>query len=755
MRRLRPCLAALTLLVLGVPAAHAQVVRGVVVTGDSTPVGGAVVSLLDSTNAQFGAVLTDEFGGFEVRAPRAGTWRLQTERVGFARVVSFPFPIASGQTVLRRVLLRDATARLGTLQVSDRTRCDVRPAEGTLVATLWDEARKALAAASAASTASPLFSLDRDEIEYDSTHVRAHSASRSTTTGRVAQVFRSAPPASLRGLGYVRVIDTTTVYFGPDARALLSNEFAATHCFALAGDDPTSIRRIGVAFSPVGRPREVVDVAGTLWIDRDTYELDRVDFRFVPSLSDELPDTTFGGRVQFARIPGGQLIVRQWVLRMPIFAPAGERRAAPEGATSRMLVRAAARERITGLKVERGMTRLPEERPAPLPEVVARRGRSGAPACNADSLARVGEGWIVGLTRDERRRAVANAGVRVSWLRADNTGSRVIFREEWIESTADAQGRYAVCGVPKATPLAIAARVRSGSRHRARAVVPDSGALELDLDLAGRDLIVLPTAEGVARGRVMDGTGRPVRNAQLMLLSPARRIATDSAGQFLIDALPPRGHDVFVRRLGFVPLMVSFTALPGDTIVLPIRLDAAAQMLAAVTIEATVSSLNYQGFERRREARSGGGIFIGQDFIDERPAMALVNILRGAGRMVIEESQATGDVRAYGRGGTNVFDTLAVDRCPMRMVLDGVALNDASPLNVLPPPREIAGIEIYTSSITIPPQFAYSNPKCGLIVVWTRDGVRSPLRAPRGTADLPWATAAGCSRSRRRRARRP
>ncbi len=725
MHRLRPL--ALALLLCGVSTMEAQVVRGVVVRADSLPVGGSVVSLLDSTNAVFGAVLTDEFGIFEVRAPRAGTYRLQAERVGFARVISFPFPVAAGQTVSRRVLLRDATARLGSLQVSDRTRCDVRPAEGTLVATLWDEARKALAASTAASSASPLFSLDRDEIEYDSTHVRAHSAARSTTTGRVAQLFRSAPPGSLRALGYVRIIDTTTVYFGPDARALLSNEFAATHCFALAGDDPTSIRRIGLAFSPVGRPREVTDVAGTLWIDRDTYELDRVDFRFVPTLSEEFPDTTFGGRVEFSRIPGGQTIVRQWVLRMPIFAPAGDRRAAPEGATSRMVVRAAAREVITGLKVERGMTRLNDERPLPLPEIVPRRGRAGgAPACNVDSLRRAGEGWLTGLARDDRRRAVPNAGVKVSWLRADNTGSRVIFREEWIESTADAQGRYAVCGLPKSTPLAIAARVRSGSRHRSRAVVPDSGALERDLDLAGRDLIVLPTAEGVVRGQVTDGSGRPVRNAQLMLLAPARRITADTAGQFVLDALPPRGHDVFVRRLGYVPVMVSFTAVAGDTIDLPIRVLASAQVLGAVTIEASVSSLNYAGFERRREARSGGGVFIGQDYIDARPAMALVNILRGAGRMSIEESQATGDVRAYGRGGTNVFDTLAVDRCPMRMVIDGVALNDASPLNVLPPPREIAGIEIYTSSITVPPQFAYSNPKCGLIVVWTRDGAGSP-----------------------------
>lgn len=738
----------LALLALAATSAGAQSIRGVVVTGDSTPVAGAVLSLLDPAGTPTPAVLSDEFGAFEIRAPRAGTWRLRAERVGFATVLSLPTELAAGQVLPRRVHLRDATARLSTLAVRDRARCDVRPAEGTLVATLWDEARKSLAAANAASAASPLFSLDRDEIEYDSTQVRAHAATRSTTTGRAAQVFRSAPPASLRALGYVRVIDTTTVYFGPDARALLSNDFAATHCFSLAGDDPTSIRRIGLAFAPVGRPREVVDVAGTLWLDRDTYELDRVEFRFVPLLSEEHPDTTFGGRVHFARIPGGQVIVRQWVLRMPIFAPAAERRAAPEGATSRMLVRAEARAVITGLKVERGMTRLPGERPAPLPEVVPRRGRQGAPGCAPDSLARAGEGWITGAVLDARGRAAANAAVRVSWQRAERTASRLLFREEWIESTADGQGRYAVCGVPPELPLTVVVRQRTAERLRVRLTVPSAAALERELRLAPQDIVVPAGAAGAARGRVTDALGRPVPNVQLAFFAPARRIATDSAGEFAVADLPPGTHDVFVRRLGYIPLMASFAAAPGDTVALAIRLEPAPQMLAAMNVEASVATLNARGFERRREARTGGGVFIGQDYLDARPATPLVNVLRGAGRMTIQESQATGEVHAYGRGGGLMADSATFarvggipqdsligtftvgrgavaefDRCPMTLVLDGVVLAPGSPLNVLPPTREIAGIEIYTSSLTTPPQFAFANPKCGVIVVWTRDGV--------------------------------
>lgn len=726
-------------------AAPAQTIRGVVTTGDSTAVGGAVLTLLDPSGAAVATALSDEFGVFEVRAPRAGTWRLRTERTGLATVLSLPTALAAGQTVVRRVQLRESTARLSALRVTDRARCDARPAEGTQVATLWEEARKSLAAAAAATAASPLFALDRDEIEYDSTFTRAYAAVRSTTTGRIPQVFRSAPPASLRALGYVRVIDSATVYFGPDARVLLSPDFAATHCFTFAGDDPGSIRRVGLGFTPVGRPRGVVDVAGTLWLDRESYELDRVEFRFAPSLSEDHPDSTFGGVVRFARLPGGQVIVREWVLRMPIVAAAAERRTATEGATSRMLVRAEAREVVTGLKVERGFTRLPEERPLPLPEVVPRRGRRTAPGCDADSLARAGEGWLAGTATDARGRSAANVTVRVAWHRAERTASRLLFREEWLETATDGEGRYALCGVPAGVALRLTAVQRDVPRLRDRLSVPAGEGTVRELRLAERALLLPPGTPGAARGRVTDAAGRPLAGAQLALFSPARRVTTDSLGRFEVDALAAGAQDLFVRRLGFAPALVSVVVSAGDTATLEVALEPAAQRLEAVTVEATVGTLNIRGFERRRDARLGGGIFLDQAYLEARQSSPLVNILRGAGRMTIQESQATGEVHAYGRGGsltpaegelpagammsdTLPFnqrllrgDVMLLERCPMILVVDGTVLVAGTPLNALPPTRDIAAIEVYTSSVTVPPQFAFANPKCGVIVVWTRD----------------------------------
>ena len=367
---------------LAARALDAQGVRGVVVTGDSVPVRGAVVSLLDSLGNGVVSGLSDEFGRFDLRAPRRGSWRLRVEAVGFARVTSFGFDLATAEVMVRRVQLIDATAAMRSIEVRDPLRCDIRPAEGTQVARLWDEARKSLAAASLSADVAPPVAFDRDEIEYDNTFLRVRSASRITTTGRAERGFRSDLPRALRELGYMRRVDTTSIYYGPDARALLSDDFAATHCFRIIPDDPSSIRRVGIAFSPVGLAPGRIDVVGTLWLDRETYALDRVEFRYEPLLSGDFADSTFGGRIRFARLGTGLIVVSRWVLRMPIYAEADDGRLARSGQTSQMLVRAERRETVIGVGVARGSARAFDAPPEPLPVVNAPSRRAvGAPSC--------------------------------------------------------------------------------------------------------------------------------------------------------------------------------------------------------------------------------------------------------------------------------------------------------------------------------------------------------------------------------------
>jgi hypothetical protein len=43
------------------------------------------------------------------------------------------------------------------------------------------------------------------------------------------------------------------------------------------------------------------------------------------------------------------------------------------------------------------------------------------------------------------------------------------------------------------------------------------------------------------------------------------------------------------------------------------------------------------------------------------------------------------------------------------------------PLELLPTPKEIAGIEVYDGPATVPAQFSGMDRRCGMVLVWTKD----------------------------------
>lgn len=718
---MRVRLAVLLLALIAAPAA-AQGVRGAVVTRDTVAVPGAVVALVDSLGVVGASVLSDEFGRFDVRAPQRGAWRVRVEAVGFARVLSLPMTLATAEVQERVIHLVEATRRLGAVEVRDRNACDVRPAEGSQVALLWDEARKSLEAAALSADRSALLAFDYDEIEYDSTFNRVRSASRITIAGRAEQGFKSDAPRALRELGYARRIDTTSTYLGPDARVLLSAEFAATHCFRLVEEDPTSVQRVGLAFAPVTVPTNKLEVAGVLWIDRETFVLDRVDFRYVPTLSADHPDSTFGGQVRFRRLASGPMIVSQWVLRMPLYMEASDQRLARAGQTSQMLIRPERREQIAGLKVARGTVRAFDAPPQPLPAVTLAPRRSvGPPSCEGVTPMGGHSGAIVGDVHDARDRGVASARVRATWYQDVGTGGRMVFRPQWVESGSDAQGRYALCALPRGVPLSLVARRTSATSDAVRVFLPPGAPVAIDLELASAPRsrsasVASPT--GVVHGRLLGSGEQPLAGVPIRVFPRREMVTTDSLGEFHVEALEPGLRDFFVRRVGYAPTMLSIEVTAGDTARVIVPLAASAQSLAPVVVEARVTSLNLAGFELRREQRVGGGQFIDREEIRAREASSVQSLLRTFGRLWVEESAETGDIRVYGRGGTS---PLAADRCTMRIMIDTALLPDGAPLSGVPPLTELAGVEIYQSMGAIPPQFSYAQPKCGLLVFWTRD----------------------------------
>jgi hypothetical protein len=315
-------LGALGALAVLLPAgAHTQAVRGRAVDSSGAPLPSAVVALVDTAGRSTEGALTGDDGGFTLRAPAPGTWRVRAERVGHRAAVSAPLTLAAGDT-LRIALTLAPALPLAAVRVDARGRCQVRPEEGSRAAELWDGVRQALeGAALAMDTRRVPFSLERIE--------RTRGADGRTLMGELrtvdptgARLFESADPAALQRLGWVRASPDTVgmvEFHGPDAHTLVSEPFVSAHCLRVVAAPPERGAQIGLAFEPVPRGRDAVpDIRGTLWVDGGTGELRELEFAYV-NLAATLQRHEPGGRVVFGRLPTGTWYVDAWQLRMPAY----------------------------------------------------------------------------------------------------------------------------------------------------------------------------------------------------------------------------------------------------------------------------------------------------------------------------------------------------------------------------------------------------------------------------------------------------
>jgi hypothetical protein len=76
------------------------------------------------------------------------------------------------------------------------------------------------------------------------------------------------------------------------------------------------VRMIGLAFEPISG-RQLPDVAGVVWLDQRTAELKSIEYRYVNLMRELGDDHDAGGALEFAALPNGTWIVKDWRIRMP------------------------------------------------------------------------------------------------------------------------------------------------------------------------------------------------------------------------------------------------------------------------------------------------------------------------------------------------------------------------------------------------------------------------------------------------------
>jgi hypothetical protein len=528
-------------------AAQTVLVR-VVANDTSQPVFGALAHLIDDAGQPIRSVLTDERGRALFSSVPPARYRVRAEMIGMATGESTAFEIAQGGTDAGEIRLAPRPIDLAGIDVTaERRRCTARPAgEGLMVATLWEEARKALSAAALTDRQGQLryetMVYERDVDANGGVVLRDEESRRD---GFMRAPFESLPPEDFAEGGFVRRDGTELVYYAPDARVLLDESFLDTHCFRVVQGDPQA-GVIGLSFEPMGRRRGIVDVSGTLWLSAETAELRWLDYLYA-NLELDVASPTAGGRVEFQRMEAGTWIIPEWWIEMPII----ESRMTGNNLGSRPVLRGLRRSGGRVIAVHGGGGRV----------VTGRRQTGGVEGLVVDSV------------------GAPLAGVRVGVM----GGSQ--------EAFTDAEGRFGLLGLSAGIY-----RVRFVEPRMARAglappsverevIVGEISYLEFHMPTVSEWLREVCSAEpeqadvGVLVGRVVDQAGDPwpaatvrVTWSNLDFIASAGRVYLENEDGLEVSAGPDGSYSVCGVPTGVslsVATVVGGTLEPGESVTIP------------------------------------------------------------------------------------------------------------------------------------------------------------------------------------------
>jgi len=286
------------------------------------PASEAVVVLLDSTGAVVAGVVTQDDGHFTIRAPSSGTYRVLARRIGLAPDSSEKIHLGDSITAVA-LTLRPFAERLDAVHVDESQRCKISAADGLLALQLWQDVQSALTAAIVTQGRQDRTGLvlTRFTRQVDPNNGRVLRSTTWQATSATYTSFSALPADTLVAHGFVIEERRDVIYYAPDARTLLSDAFARTHCFR-----PVTEGRhaglVGLAFDAIRDRNRHAQVSGTLWLDAATRQLRYLEFRYLDAhQSNEIStEESFiaTGRLDYDMLSDGTWIIRHWKLRIPV-----------------------------------------------------------------------------------------------------------------------------------------------------------------------------------------------------------------------------------------------------------------------------------------------------------------------------------------------------------------------------------------------------------------------------------------------------
>jgi hypothetical protein len=757
--------------------AQATELRVRVRSPSGTSLDGALVALIDSADKIVAEGLSGSQGMRVLRAPE-GRYRIRIRRIGFRPFFSEQFSISHDGEL--DVVVHDTRVALQTIVVKAGARCRRIDEDVAALGTVWEEVAKALR--SSQLTVSDLSGITQARLYRKTVGIGGAVLVNDTTRLRIGdrRPFAAADPAELARIGYVRGDERRGwEYFGPDEAVLLSDEFAATHCFRLVRDKKHP-RETGVSFEPVAR-RKIPDIAGLLWLRDSTAELHEMTFRYVNA--GVISRFEGGGLTRFRRMASGAWLVSEWSLRMPrLEMQSGEgklinavgydevggrvieetipthatvetvtlngivRDSVSEeplrGATVSIELAAAATDsagRFTFTNVPVGTQTLSFSHPAlssfgflalereievkpGIPEVLL-----ATPSLRtlwlrlcSDSAqgASIGErGILHGFVKDEFGEPVADALVTMYWTAyRPSPGEAGRVAGLTLKVRTDQTGHYATCGFRRLTQGTVIASAGNLSSTRREFTFDKSLLTRRDLSLQSPGQAQLSDNLRELTVIVTDSVKEtPLPDATVFIEGTLQTVRTDDQGR---ASLKTNLSEVilWVRRLGYGEQALRFSLGRGRMQQVRAAM-VPIQLLATVRVGGTAPLP--AAIARRRNL--GQGTFYGPEEIAGAQQIRTL-IARTPGAVV--EGIGRWAVRFRHPSGGDCWGDLYVDG---RLSAPSVGSQGPQSLGALKveeldsfSTQSIYAIEIYPRASQAPPEFVGVRDGCGVILVWTR-----------------------------------
>lgn len=321
-------------------------------------------------------------------------------------------------------------------------------------------------------------------------------------------------------------------------------------------------------------------------------------------------------------------------------------------------------------------------------------------------------GLFIGHLRDVATGApLVGAAITARWTMLTVVGSHFQSAVRSVSARSNPSGWFAFCGLPTTAPIDFVATTSSDS----------SGVFAIQVNaraVTRRDVFVGGRGPGAARGAIVeDERKRPLADAQVAVIGAARSAQTNDKGEFLLGDLPVGTHTLAVRKVGYVPEQRVVDILPNDTTRQQFSLSTVERVLDTVRVTATrVYSRSLEGFNERR--KHGLGKFLDEDEIARMNPFETSDVLRRVPLVRVRSSGGESQVvMRSDLGGRDCMPHVWVDGFEMY----GMTTDE---MDMMTRPGQLEAIEVYTSAILAPPEFAHGFDNCGTIAIWTKDPSR-------------------------------